>query len=181
MEKKKRKATKAQRERIKNMLESGLIDRDEAQEIVRSKRRRHALDSQVFAPRIEALMQIIRPFHAWEPAVKPAVPDLDSRVRTAIFWKEIRGVRTVTLSEFRDIIVAACPDRSLLPSEGEAAWDALEYLLLSLLVDAMRDAFGRDQTRVERHKPLLSLWRDGNFPYAFNPSEADEVLVLVAD
>ncbi len=38
MEKKKRKASKAQRKRIANMLESGLIDRDEAQEIIEKTR-----------------------------------------------------------------------------------------------------------------------------------------------
>ncbi len=104
---KKRKATKGQRERIDGMLRSGLIDYAEAQALIhknrdqstakQQQRERRALEAERLAfwelhypSEGKALMEILRPFYGWQPVLKPALPDLQERVKLASFWNSVR-------------------------------------------------------------------------------------------
>lgn len=111
MEKKKRKATKGQRERIEGMLKSGLIDRAEAQRIIDAyhlptpKRgedlilsRRSSWEKR-FPGKGAAIMELLAPFYVWSPELRQAVHDLEERTKQAIFWGDIRGVKAIGIAE----------------------------------------------------------------------------------
>ncbi len=103
---KKRKATKGQRERIDGMLRSGLIDYAEAQALIERHRDDLSARNQQDKRRLEAerlafwekgypgkgkgVMKVLRPFYNWRPVLKPALPDLEDRVRTFSWWKGVK-------------------------------------------------------------------------------------------
>lgn len=47
----------------------------------------------------DLLMDVFEPFYEWTPSLVPALPELESLVRKAMFWHGVSGVRTFTLSD----------------------------------------------------------------------------------
>lgn len=128
MDKKKRKATKAQRERIKNMLESGLIDRDEAQEIIDKPRVNpdksldpNAFWEEKFPGNGGAITDVLRPFYGWQPVLRAAIPCLEERSRQAICWRELNDIR----------VLCAARETSL--------WHSCQRLIKVSLMDSLKD------------------------------------------
>ncbi|HPN14671.1 MAG TPA: hypothetical protein PLF71_00950 [bacterium] len=126
---KKRKATKGQRERIVNMLNSGLIDSAEAQALIERHRDDLSARKQQDKKRLEAerlafwekgypgkgkaVMKVLRPFYNWQPVLKPALPDLEDRVRTFDFWEGVKVYEFVT----------EVADASLKHTVWDSRWD----------------------------------------------------------
>lgn len=99
MEKSSKKATKAQRDCIDNMMSSGLIDRDDVRNIIAGRRLSNPKDPLVFWENLSPgngaqIMKSLRRFYDWNPALNPELPDLQTRAQKAVFWREIKGVRT---------------------------------------------------------------------------------------
>lgn len=102
MENKKEKATKAQRDRIENMLKSGLINREEAQEIIEgglARENRFAIWESRCPGKGKAIADLLRPFYGWAPVLTPARFDLEALTKEAIFWRPITAVRICKQSE----------------------------------------------------------------------------------
>ena len=110
--KKTKKATKHQRERINHMLESGLIDRAEAQEIIKKERTLpkyanraiiwgldYAFWEKRFPGKGKAITQILQPFRDWKPELESQIDGLEEVAKRAIFWQEVKGIRARQLSQ----------------------------------------------------------------------------------
>ncbi len=198
-------ASKGQRKRIENMLKSGLIDRIEAQGIIEKHReaaesvkRRQPSSKPVVAERLafweerfpgkgEALMAILQPFYCWQPKLKPALPDLEERVKLAIFWREIAGVRVFHVSDadslravllFRDTLgdslrasflpwrvnplltaLAGSLRESVWSSIEEGAlWTSIEEELWTSIEDSLLDSLGNSLRALLRVLPWRALW-----------------------
>ena len=202
MDNKKKKATKAQRERIENMLKSGLIDRGEAQRIIAMHSDpRLAFWEERFPGKGIAIMEILRPFYGWNPRLKPALPNLEMRAKQAVFWRKAKSLRVAHLSELDSLgkwFWTSLGD-SLGGSFWTLLWDSLRGPLPTLLwdslgaslLDSFRNPLGDSlfyacifvvlgkSEEAAKLKPLLELWLAGNYPVGFD--EGNNLLVLVAD
>jgi hypothetical protein len=154
-----------------------------------------------------ALLEILKPFFNWKPELKPALPDLEERAKSAVFWREIAGVR-VFRSE-SDLFHAPlrvslwvsfqAPLRdslriSLLNSLRDSLPDSLPDLFRDSfrysLLDSLRPSFGDSLfypcgfvlagkfETAAKFKLLHDLWLAGNFPAGFD--NEGNLLVLVA-
>jgi hypothetical protein len=191
----KKKATEGQRVRIEGMLKSGLIDFDEAQEIITKPRTEIELRlvrwDDRFPGKGRELMDVLQPFYG-KRTFTPPLPDLEERAKKAIFWHEFDGIRTLRKSDARSI------------SSGDLHFESLgktlESLLGSPLKETLWDLLGESRSlerfrpllflscgyiladlheEADKFQPLLDLWLAGNFPYGFD--KEGNLLVLVAD
>lgn len=163
-----KKATKGQRERVLNMLASGLIDGEEARAIIRKHRvepkarktqktkdrERLAFWEERFPGKGAALMEILRPFYDWKPELKPAIPRLEARAKRAVFWKEYQ-VRRIYPASFGTVHFA-----SLVAPFGDSFWtihiDSLWTPLEDSLSYARADSHGANHA-ISLRCSLLSL------------------------
>lgn len=216
-EEKRQKPTIDQAARILQMMsgDNFKIDRALAQAIIQGDARimteddrRIAYWEQKFPGKGAAIMEILRPFYAWKPELKPTLPDLEARVKQAVSWREITDVRVFPLDQreslqslYRDSLGESLLDSirylldtslrsSLWDSFEQSLWGSLEVSLWDVLRDRPRYSF-RDLLysavlcvvagrfeKAEKLQDLFALYFAGNFPVGFD--ECGKLLVLTA-
>lgn len=153
MEKKQRKATKAQRERIDGMLESGHIGRSKASEIIANPRAAAAAKAlprftfweERFPGRGQAILDLLDPFYGWVPALKPTFSGLGLRAQVVNGWRTYNRVMTFTASKEGELARKLYMPFGdvLLRRYGDLLSDLLQVACNLSLGSASDDAFRR--------------------------------------
>lgn len=85
----------------------------------------------------DLIMSVVQPFHGWKPTFKPALPDIEKRVRKAIFWRKIGDVRVFRQSEMGPL--RASIRAALLASYWDGLSAPVSASLRTALSDSLRD------------------------------------------
>ena len=94
------------------------------------------------------IMDLVQPFYGWRPSLQPALPDLEARLRKAIYWCKFKDIRVFHKNQNG-------PLRSALRAALLATyWDALSISLGDILRSTLNDTT-RD-TMVIALKDILS-------------------------
>lgn len=164
------------RERIERLADtlhaSGLGGLHEAEGLVQALFRPSLWEDR-FPGNGDALLDILEPFYHWQPKREPALPDLLSRARNAIFWRGLKGVDLLNNSNawsqgcknsYGSLSGSMSPPvlRSLFRSqeflrlENELA-DALDGSLLMVLRRQLRNSLGRNLVNTRGLEAVLTL------------------------
>ncbi len=85
-----------------------------------------------------ALMDILGPFYGWKPELKPALPDLEARVNSAVHWRRVKGVGVFKAS--LDVSLLASLRASLGVSFRNLLWASLHTTLGASLEASLSDS-----------------------------------------
>lgn len=111
----------------------------------------------------EAIMDMLRLFYGWKPALKPTAVYLHLYATEAIFWREINGIRTYfpyELASLQDPVLeylgSSLADtlcNSFMESDDDDLWEPLEHALEKNLLQDLKQLF--ETSLKEPHDPRL--------------------------
>ena len=143
-------ATKQQLAHIVQMFASDQLPFDATQKFIsahskkrgkRSKRvdRNLAYWEEQFPGCGQEIMNVLRPFYGWQPALRRAIPRLEKRARSAVFWKEVKSVHINRLESVWDLNYARedTVAESLEKSIRHTLGDSISYSLEEALDDSI--------------------------------------------
>ncbi len=155
----------------------------------------------------QKIASYLGPFYYWVPQFVPPVPDFETQVREAVFWHPIATIVTEENGPFKRTLPRTLkryrredddrpynmlqkglrlreynqpnPFRALQTKIGIRRCEGLEEQFMEVLLAVIGCLLSGQEQEAERFRPLLRLYRDGNYPYAFDKN--NNLLVLVGD
>ncbi len=134
------------------------------------------------------IMDLVQPFYGWRPSLQPALPDLEARLRKAIYWckfKDIRvfhknqngplrsALRAALLATYKDILSTAYWN-----AVGGSSGGALRIVVKDSIFYAIGLVIAKEQAEADKFLPLFDLLFAGNFPVGFDKD--NNLLIIVA-
>jgi hypothetical protein len=162
----KKMVTLFQLRQINNMLISGVIDSNEAKQIIARSRDPHTRYwEERFPDRGDAIMAVLGPLYGGKLELNPAVPDLEERLKEVVYWRKVSKIKTMGIEEWDSAQDMLQPDMTQHENAEQPFLDGVYEHLMNLFRSAIDCLYNQplwgsrrnfDLIRIAKRTPRIS-------------------------